>query len=80
MIRKFNILNFCILFLFMGNISFAEPLQVSDFSGSGLQGWEEKEFKNSTVYQLFQIGNKKVLLAKSQDNASAHIKKPHIDI
>ena len=80
MTGEFSILNFCILFLFIGNISFAEPLQVSDFSGSGLEGWEEKEFKNSTFYQLSQIGNKQVLLAKSQNNASALIKKIHVDI
>ena len=80
MIGKFSILNFYILLLFIGNISFAEPLQISDFSESGLEGWEEKEFKNSTFYQLFQIGNKQVLLAKSRNNASALIKKVHIDI
>ncbi|WP_413863081.1 hypothetical protein [Desulfobacula sp.] len=79
MTEKFSILIFCILFLFMKNISFAEPVQVSDFSGSGLEGWEEKEFKNSTFYQVFQIGNKRVLLAKSRNTASALIKKVHIN-
>jgi Protein of unknown function (DUF3047) len=77
---KLSILCCCIWFIFMGNPSHAEPLQVSDFSGSGLEGWEEKEFKNSTFYQLFQIDNKQVLLAESRNNASALIKKIHIDI
>jgi hypothetical protein len=80
MTGKFSVLNFCILFLVFGNISFAEPLKVSDFSGSGLNGWEEKKFKDSTFYQLFQIGNRQALLAKSRNNASALIKKVHIDI
>ncbi len=80
MTGKFSFLKFCILFLVLGNISFAESLKVSDFSGSGLKGWEEKKFKDSTFYQLFQIGDKKALLAKSRNNASALIKKVHIDI
>jgi hypothetical protein len=64
----------------MGHLSHAEPIKVSDFSGSGLEGWEEKEFKNSTAYQLVQMENKQVLLAESRNNASALIKKIHIDI
>jgi Protein of unknown function (DUF3047) len=80
MTGKFSVLNFCILFLVLGSISFAEPLQVSDFSGSGLNGWEEKKFKDATFYQLFQIGNRQALLAKSRNSASALIKKVHIDI
>jgi hypothetical protein len=79
MLGKLGILC-CILGLFMGNISSAETLQVSDFSTSSLEGWEKKEFKDSTSYQLFQIKDKQVLLAESRNQASALIKKVHIDI
>lgn len=80
MLGKLGILCCCIIGLLMGNISSAETLQISDFSAAGLEGWEEKEFKNSTAYQLLQIENKPVLLADSRNGASALIKKVHIDI
>lgn len=80
MIRKFSVLNSFVLLLFMANASLAEHLRVSEFSASSLEGWEEKEFKNSTSYQLSEIEGKQVLLAESQNSASALIKKVHIDI
>lgn len=80
MLGKLGILYCCILGLFMGNISSAETLQISNFSASSLEGWEEKEFKNLTSYQLFQIEDQQVLLAESRNQASALIKKIHIDI
>jgi hypothetical protein len=64
----------------MGNISSAETLQISDFSASSLEGWEEKEFKHSTSYRLSIVEDKQVLLAESRNQASALIKKVHIDI
>jgi hypothetical protein len=78
MVKKFRILCGCVLFLFMANTSIAGPLKVSDFSASSLEGWEEKVFKGST--SLSQIEDKQVLLAESQNSASALIKKVHIDI
>ena len=65
---------------FTVNASFAERLSIADFSASGLDGWEKKQFSGSTSYQLVQMDGKQVLLAESEDSASALIKKAHIDI
>jgi hypothetical protein len=70
----------CVLSLFISNASVSETTQISDFSASSLEGWKKKQFKGSTSYQLTQIGEKQVLLAESQNSASALIKKVHIDI
>jgi hypothetical protein len=64
----------------MANESVSETLQVSEFSASSLEGWEEKQFKNTTSYRLSQIEDKQILLADSKNSASALIKKVHIDI
>lgn len=80
MAGKFSILFCCVLLLFIATASVAETLQIADFSASSLAGWEKKKFKNSTSYQLTQIESKQVLLAESQDSASALIKKAHVDI
>ena len=80
MVVKFSIVYGCVLLLVMANTSLAEPLQVSNFSASSLEGWEEKKFKSSTSYQISQLEENLVLLAESQNSASALIKKIHIDI
>jgi len=64
----------------MANTSIAEHIQVAHFSTSSLEGWKEKKFKSSTSYQFSQMQDKQVLLAESQDSASALIKKVRIDI
>jgi hypothetical protein len=80
MVGEICILFCCVLLLFTASTSIAETVEVSDFSASSLEGWEEKQFKGSTSYQLTQIEDKKALLAESQNSASALIKKVHIDI
>jgi hypothetical protein len=80
MVGEMSIVFCCILLLFIASTSVAETLQISDFSASSLEGWEEKQFKSSTSYQLEQIEGRQVLLAESQNSASALIKKVHIDI
>jgi len=66
--------------MFISDTSFSEPLRVSVFPAPSLEGWEDKEFNGSTLYQLSQIEGKQAILAVSQTSASAFIKKVHIDI
>ena len=80
MARKINMVSCYILILFVSGAAGEQTLQISGFSASSLEGWEEKQFKSSTSYQLTQIGGEQVLLAESQNSASALIKKVHIDI
>jgi DUF3047 family protein len=78
--RKFITLLCSILFCFLTNVAKAEPLTITDLSESDFTEWEDKIFQGTTSYQLLQLNNQKVLLAESQDSASALIKKIHIDI
>jgi hypothetical protein len=80
MVGKFSLTYSFVLLLLLANASVAETLQVSYFSESSLEGWEEKKFKGSTLYQLSHIEDKKVLFATSNDSASALFKKIQIDI
>jgi hypothetical protein len=61
-------------------VSKADQLPVANFSKSSLEGWEDKVFTGTTSYQLFQLKDKKVLMAESQDSASGLIKKIHVDL
>jgi len=80
MIGKFIILFWFSLFCFLANVSKADQLPVASFSKSSLEGWEDKVFTGTTSYQLFQLRDKKVLMAESQDSASGLIKKIHVDL
>jgi len=80
MIGKFIIPCAFALFCFLANVSQADQLPIADFSKSSLEGWEGKVFTGTTSYQLFQLKDKKVLKAKSQDTASGLIKKVHVDL
>ena len=80
MVGEISIMTCCLLLLFIASASVAETIQISDFSASSLEGWEEKQFKSSTSYQLSQIEDKQVLMAESQNSASALIREVHIDI
>ena len=80
MIRKFIVLLSFSLFCFLANVSKADQLPVANFSKSSLEGWEDKVFTGTTSYQLFQLKDKKVLMAESQDSASGLIKKMHVDL
>ncbi|VEN75039.1 conserved exported hypothetical protein [Candidatus Desulfarcum epimagneticum] len=70
----------CFLLLSMAGDCLAGVLKVSDFAGAGLEGWEEKKFKNSTAYRLSQTDGEGALLAESRDGASALIRKIRVDI
>lgn len=80
MIGKFIILLCFSLFCFLANVSKADQLPVANFSKSSLEGWEDKVFRGTTSYQLFQLKDKKVLMAESQDSASVLIKKIRVDL
>ncbi|RWX50028.1 hypothetical protein VU01_14042, partial [Candidatus Electrothrix marina] len=69
-----------VLLLFIASASVAETLQIADFSAASLEGWETKKFTSSTSYQLSKVEEKQVLLAESQNSASALVRKVHIDI
>lgn len=69
-----------ILFCFLTNISNAEQLAVADFSKSDLTKWEVKKFQGTTSYNLAPLDNSTVLMAKSQDSASALIKEIHVNL
>jgi hypothetical protein len=70
----------CLVLLFSSGPLAAQTLKISDFSSPNLDGWEKKQFKGSTSYQLTTIERRRVLSAQSRDSASALIKKVHIDI
>ena len=69
-----------LIVLFTALTSIGETIPVGDFSASDLAGWEMKEFKGMTSYQLVRNGGVQVLLAESRQSASAMIKKIRIDI
>ncbi len=77
---KISIVYTCGLLLCIAGLSFAQTLPITDFSASGLDGWEPKKFKGSTSYQITTMDGRQVLSAQSRDSASALIKKVHIDI
>jgi len=77
---KFVILWCLALCCFLANALKADQLPVADFSKSSLKGWEDKVFTSKTSYQLFQLKDKKVLKAESQDSASGLIKRIHVDL
>ena len=68
------------LFYLSANGVQADQLRVADFSKSSLEGWKDKTFKGTTSYQLVQLKEKKVLMAKSQDSASGLVKKMRVDL
>ncbi|MDX2440312.1 MAG: hypothetical protein QNK40_07130 [Desulfobacterales bacterium] len=66
MVGKFSILSCCVLLLFIATASGSETLQISEFSASSLEGWEEKKFKSSTSYLIKKIEDKEVYLLKAK--------------
>ena len=80
MAGKFIILLCLPLFCFLADVSRAEPLRVADFSNSSLKGWKDKLFAGTTSYQLYQLKDKKVLMAKSRNSASGLVKKIRVDL
>ena len=58
----------------------AETITLSQFATEGLKGWDEKHFSGETQYSLVERDGGKVLLAESDNSASALYKKIRIDL
>ncbi|MCG8429478.1 MAG: DUF3047 domain-containing protein [Chromatiales bacterium] len=60
--------------------SWAESLHIGSFSSTGLDGWEEHEFKNRTQYQLQQSDGQQIIKAQSSNAASGLFKSITVDL
>ena len=69
-----------IFFLFFPNFSIGDKLQIGNFSGSNLDGWEEKKFKGATSYNFKKVDSKIVLMAESVDSASGLVQKKTVNL
>lgn len=58
----------------------AETTALSQFSIDGLSGWTEKRFYGQTQYSITELNGDKVLLAESNNSASALYKKTRINL
>lgn len=58
----------------------AETIALSQFATEGLSGWAEKNFYGQTQYSVVERNGDKVLLAESNNSASALYKKIRIDL
>lgn len=58
----------------------AETIALSHFATDGLIGWSEKSFYGQTQYSIVERNGDKVLLAQSNNSASALYKKIRIDL
>jgi hypothetical protein len=58
----------------------SEKLSIANFSDSGLTGWDNKVFSDTTSYQLVKADKKMVLLAESRNSASAIVRKIRVDL
>ena len=76
---KYPILLLIIMLLSHGHSS-AEEINISNFSGAGLAGWETKTFKGQTEYSLLlNENNTTVIKAHSKGTASGLFKKVQLD-
>ena len=57
-----------------------ERVDVGLFSQNDVSGWEIREFAGATDYSLSLVDGKQVLLADSQQSASAFYKKIEVDL
>ncbi len=57
----------------------AAEIAVARFADTGLNGWETKEFKDLTSYQLVAEGGRAVLMAQARGAASGLVKKIAFD-
>lgn len=64
----------------LSNAMADDRLAVSDFSKSGLEGWETKVFSGATSYREIRFDRQRVIKAESHDGASGLIKKIHVDL
>jgi hypothetical protein len=58
----------------------AETIALSQFATDGLSGWAEKRFQGQTQYTIVERNGDKVLLADSNNSASALYKEIRIDL
>ena len=58
----------------------AERLDITAFTDRSLDGWQEKEFKGRTGYQLVELDRQTVLEAVSQGSASGLFKEVEVDL
>jgi len=58
----------------------AETIVLSHFTKDGLVGWSEKSFYGQTQYSIVECNGDKVLLAQSNNSASALYKKIRVDL
>lgn len=58
----------------------AETTALSEFSIDGLSGWTEKRFYGQTQYSITELNGDTVLLAESNNSASALYKKKRINL
>lgn len=58
----------------------AETTALSQFAIDGLSGWTEKRFYGQTQYSITELNGDKVLLAESNNSASALYKKTRINL
>lgn len=67
-------------FLAMELSAVSAGVPVSDFANQGIQGWETKEFKGQTQYQVVELDDRHVLHARSQGAASGLIRHMKINL
>ena len=75
---------FVLLLMLLGaNVSANESidkLSIGAFSTGALEGWEEREFKGQTHYELVDLAGIKVLKAHSASSASGMFREQRIDL
>lgn len=72
--------NLIIIFYLCSFNVHAEPVFISDFSTQSLNDWQQKSFKDHTLYQIVKLDKRTVLEAKSISSASSLYKEMHIDL
>ena len=82
---RVKIITLLVFIICCGSVQTArsEKLSIANFLDSGLTGWDNKVFSDTTSYQLIELNenNKKtVLLAESRNSASAIVKKIRVDL
>lgn len=79
MIRSITTFSCFICLLLSGRSVKAEELEVARFGVDGINGWEVREFKGQTSYQLVPDGQGTVLKAQAKGTASGLVKKMSFD-
>lgn len=77
---RLKVLCFSVIFCLLASALHAEQLPIAQFSTSGLEGWKDKVFSDTTSYRLIDLEGKRVLAADSRNSASGLMKKVRVDI